>query len=234
MQEHTGHARGLLDAISEARRILANADSMTDDPPVVTATSGIFCRRTAITVRGLNESQTAQFQAAEGRIRFHAGALHFGDVEPLGLPLVRRLSLRLLERRFLRPWERAVAVLEAQAVGLAGDVAAGPNGAKPATAAEDDDAYVIASKLWRSKFSRYEDCKTFLATSSIRTKGKGQRRLIHAADWANHWAAVDKTAFEALENYDGEPIIPVIVDAEQLAETARERYRKTAARVRKK
>ena len=97
-----------------------------------------------------------------------------------------------------------------------------------------DDAYVIAAKLWPTRFVRYEDCRAFLATSSIRTKGKGQRRLIHAADWINHWAAVDKAAFAALENCDGESVVPVTVDTEAAIDEAAERYRKTAARVRKK
>ncbi len=100
--------------------------------------------------------------------------------------------------------------------------------------AGDDDPYVFASKLWPQKFERYRDCVKFLATSSIRTKGKGRRRLIHAADWANHWAAVDKAAFDALENFDGEPIVAVTAEAENLVKGARERYRKTAAKVRGK
>lgn len=88
----------------------------------------------------------------------------------------------------------------------------------------DDTAYVNASVLFQEHFTSYPECRKFLdGQTQIRHKQKGQRRLIHAGDWARYWAARNHEAFAACDSVEPDSITDV--DVQAFVESAKKRQK---------
>jgi len=87
----------------------------------------------------------------------------------------------------------------------------------PAQGADDDSAYVFASRLpeWSKRFGTPSALSKFIrkpSQSAIRWKPDGKRRcLVHAADWLRYWGEQDRVNLDAL---DAESVAETIADIE--------------------
>jgi hypothetical protein len=129
-----------------------------------------------------------------------------------------QFELRLLEELL----EAALAEKKGGGVSTPGQALAGSQ--------EGLDAFVGVKTLWvqRSEFKRASDVTKFLAgvphqaaPVGIRNYRKGQRRMVHAADWLIYFAEKDRKASEALDDESAQEIL-----ADVAARQAQERQRK--------
>jgi hypothetical protein len=71
-----------------------------------------------------------------------------------------------------------------------------------ATPAADDEAYVLASTVWRDRFGTYKKFTAWLKKDgkAVRTRSPRENRLeIHAGDWVRFWKKHEEQEFENLD-----------------------------------
>lgn len=85
----------------------------------------------------------------------------------------------------------------------------------------DLTAYVNAKTLWHDKFLSFDECKKFLVDHpEIQQHQEGQRRMVHAGDWARVWAKLNRAGFEKLDESAEKPVVPDSVSTPQYLENA--------------
>ncbi|MBA3312612.1 MAG: hypothetical protein H0T47_04870 [Planctomycetaceae bacterium] len=118
------------------------------------------------------------------------------------LPTISVGEILVLSDGDVRAARRAIALLEE-----AGHLRHVAGGWWLIPTSDFEDPFVRVNTLWPQKFDTYRKCQRALekvpnAPGGIRRESRGQRLMVHAADWANYWAARDRERFDALDEAD--------------------------------